>query len=126
MPIGVDGLDWSRFRDGNLIGIAIQRGAAAEDQGVTRECSHHVDEADAASHIHLPVAKRISHGFAHGLQPCEVDHALNGLTCLFRFSENLFEDKAVVDRPWHGQEPFRAGFTWGDPSERNDAIKRST
>ena len=59
VAVGVDRRDGSGFRDRTGFWIAVERGAAAEDEGVVAMGIHGLKQAAIAIEIHIPVAQGV-------------------------------------------------------------------
>ena len=79
VAIGIDRLDGCPLPNRHGFGQAVNGATAAEYQGAAAMGLHGFEQVAGAAEVHIPVAQRIAHRFAHGLEAGEVDHRLNGL-----------------------------------------------
>ena len=77
VAVGIDRSHRCGLRNRHLLGDPVHRGAAAEHKGAAAMGPHRLQQGPAAAHVHVPVGQGIAHGFAHGLEPGEVDHRLD-------------------------------------------------
>ena len=107
VPVGIDRLDRRRFRNRHVVGVAVEGGAAAEHKGVAAVVGHHLQQAERAVHIHVPVAQRFSNRFAHGLESCEVDHRINRLALRSGLLEDRLKAGGIADVPFDKLQAIR-------------------
>jgi len=77
VPVGVHRLDRSVLVDRHLLGIAVQRGAAAEGDRVASVGCHGGQQLAAPRHVHIPIPQRLFNGFPNSLESGEVNHRIH-------------------------------------------------
>ena len=77
--VGVDGARGVALVQGQGLRLAIDGGAAAEDQGAHAAGTHGLQQAERALDVVAEVVQRFFDGFAYGLQAGEVDDGVDGV-----------------------------------------------